>query len=81
MAGKISRKRPARRAGKDKKAKARSEITAKQILRSPSQEAAPLARGARPLSATDQAARLASARMERRIGQMLGQRIKLKFRP
>jgi hypothetical protein len=33
-----------------------------------------------PLTATEQAARLASARMERRIGRLLSRRVKLKFR-
>lgn len=39
-----------------------------------------LGHGARPLTATEQAARLASAQMERRIGRLLWRRVKLKFR-
>lgn len=37
-------------------------------------------RGAGALTATEQAARLASARVERRIGRLLSPRVKLKFR-
>jgi hypothetical protein len=50
-------------------------------LRSQSQLEIRLGRGARPLTAIEQAARLASARMERRIGRLLSRRVKLKFRP
>lgn len=49
-------------------------------LRSQSQLEIRMGHGARPLSAIEQAARLASARMERRIGRLLSRRVKLKFR-
>lgn len=49
-------------------------------LKSQAQLEIRLARGARPLTATEQAARLASAQMERRIGRLLSRRTKLKFR-
>ena len=49
-------------------------------LRSQSQLEIRLGHGARPLTAIEQAARLASAQMERRIGRLLSRRVKLKFR-
>ena len=49
-------------------------------LRSQAQLEVRLERGARALTATEQAARLASAQMERRIGRLLSRRVKLKFR-
>jgi hypothetical protein len=49
-------------------------------LRSQAQLEIRLERGARALTATEQAARLASAQMERRIGRLLSRRVKLKFR-
>ena len=49
-------------------------------LRSQSQLEIRMGHGARPLTAIEQAARLASARMERRIGRLLSRRVKLKFR-
>lgn len=49
-------------------------------LRSQSQLEIPRGHRARPLTAIEQAARLASARMERRIGRLLSRRVKLKFR-
>ncbi len=49
-------------------------------LRSQAQLEIRLGHGARPLTAIEQAARLASARMERRIGRLLSRRVKLKFR-
>lgn len=49
-------------------------------LRSQAQVEIRLGRGARPLTATEQAARLAGAQMERRIGRLLWRRVKLKFR-
>jgi len=49
-------------------------------LRSQAQVEIRLGRGARPLTATEQAARLAGAQMERRIGRLLSRRVKLKFR-
>lgn len=49
-------------------------------LRSQAQREVRLERGARALTATEQAARLASAQMERRIGRLLSRRVKLKFR-
>ena len=48
-------------------------------LKSQAQLEIRLARGARPLTATEQAARLASAQMERRIGRLLARRVTLKF--
>lgn len=48
-------------------------------LRSQAQREIRLAGGARPLTAAEQAARLASARMERRIGRLLSRPVKLKF--
>lgn len=52
----------------------------KPTLRSQAQVEVRLERGARALTATEQAARLASAQMERRIGRLLSRRVKLKFR-
>jgi hypothetical protein len=49
-------------------------------LRSQAQLEIRLERGARALTVTEQAARLASAQMERRIGRLLSRRVKLKFR-
>ncbi len=49
-------------------------------LRSQAQLEIRLERGARALTATEQAARLASAQMERRIGRLLSRRVKLKFK-
>lgn len=49
-------------------------------LRSQAQLEIRLGRGERALTATEQAARLASAQMERRIGRLLSRRVKLKFR-
>jgi hypothetical protein len=48
-------------------------------LKSQAQLEIRLGHGARPLTAAEQAARLASARMERRIGRLLSRRVKLKF--
>jgi hypothetical protein len=48
-------------------------------LKSQAQLEIRLGRGARPLTAVEEAARLASARMERRIGRLLWRRTKLKF--
>ena len=49
-------------------------------LRSQAQLEIRLGRGERPLTAIEQAARLASAQMERRIGRLLSRRVKLTFR-
>jgi len=49
-------------------------------LRSRTQLEIRVGHGARALTATEQAARLASARMERRIGRLLSRGVKLKFR-
>jgi len=49
-------------------------------LRSQTQLEIRRGRGERALTATEQAARLASAQMERRIGRLLSRRVKLKFR-
>ena len=49
-------------------------------LRSQAQLEIRLGRGQRPLTEIEQAARLASARMERRIGRLLSRRVKLTFR-
>jgi hypothetical protein len=49
-------------------------------LKSQAQLEIRLGRGERALTPIEQAARLASAQMERRIGRLLSRRIKLKFR-
>jgi len=73
-------KRPRRR-GKTAAKAAPPGAAQGPTLRSQSQLEIRLGRGARPLTATEQAARLASARMEGRIGRLLSRRVKLKFRP
>lgn len=87
-----ARKKAARR--KKPKAAAPSKLVRRDTSETPSETGGPpgatlrsqaqleirLGRGARPLTATEQAARLASARMERRIGRLLSRRVKLKFR-
>ena len=78
-----------RRARAGQKAAAKPNATAAErtaaapegpTLRSQAQVEIRLGRGARPLTATEQAARLAGAQMERRIGRLLWRRVKLKFR-
>jgi len=82
-------RRRARRAKRRKKtapaaarpARADAAGSAGPTLRSQAQLEIRLGRGERALTATEQAARLASAQMERRIGRLLSRRVKLKFRP
>jgi hypothetical protein len=83
--------RPASRAKAKRTAKPKTAASANPVprdipgpgsptLRSQAQLEIRLERGARALTATEQAARLASAQMERRIGRLLSRRVKLKFR-